>query len=141
MDFELVTLTGSTVYESIYEVMLSTSDGEISIFPDHEALVTLVSPGVIAIRRRKTDTDDQIEYFAGSGGVVEIGHNHIRLLVDEAESGDDIVETETRAAYEKALSLQENAHDQVELEKAHQLVDRHAVRLKVAGLRRRKRSL
>ena len=35
--------------------------------------------------------------------------------------------------------MQDEATDQVELEKAHQLVDRHMVRLKVANLRRRHR--
>jgi F-type H+-transporting ATPase subunit epsilon len=62
----------------------------------------------------------------------------VRVLVDEAEHGADIMESESRAALERAIKLRDNATDQVELEKAHQLVDRHAVRLKVADLQRRK---
>jgi hypothetical protein len=37
------------------------------------------------------------------------------------------------------LKMRDTATDQVELEKAHQLVDRHMVRLKVADLHRRHR--
>jgi len=96
-------------------------------------------PGVVTVRRRKEDRDDELEYFAISGGVVEINQERVRILVDEAEHGDDIIEAESQAALERALKLQEESNDQVELEKAHQLVDRHAVRLKVAELHRRRR--
>ena len=71
--------------------------------------------------------------------MVEINQERVRILVDEAEHGDDIIEAESQAALERALKLQEESSDQVELEKAHQLVDRHAVRLKVAELHRRRR--
>ena len=139
MNFELVTLTGSKVNEPVYEVIISTKEGEISIFPNHEPLVTVAVPGVVAVRRDKSHTDDQLEYFAISGGVVEISSDKVRILVDEADHGDDILESESKAALERAIKMQEEATDQVEIEKAHQLVDRHAVRLKVADLQRRRR--
>jgi F-type H+-transporting ATPase subunit epsilon len=77
--------------------------------------------------------------FAISGGVIEISAERVRVLVDEADHGDDIIEAESREALERALKLRDNATNQVELEKAHQLVDRHMVRLKVAELKRHKR--
>ena len=101
--------------------------------------MTVAIPGVVTVRRHKEDRDDELEYFAISGGVVEINQERVRILVDEAEHGDDIIEAESQAALERALKLQEESSDQVELEKAHQLVDRHAVRLKVAELHRRRR--
>ncbi len=139
MNLKLVTLSGTKIDEEVYEVVIPTEDGEIGVFPGHEPLVTLAKNGVITVRRKKTDADDQIEYFAISGGVVEIDSDHIRVLVDEAEHAPDIVEAETRKALERALKLRDEAKDQVELEKASALVDRHAVRLKVADLHRRHR--
>ena len=141
MNFELITLAGSKINEQVYEVILPTVDGEISVFPDHEPLVSVAATGVIAVRRDKHRSNEQLEYYAISGGIIEIANNHVRVLVDEADHGADILESETEAALKRALELQENATDQVELEKAHQLVDRHAVRLKVADLHRRKRRL
>ncbi len=82
-----------------------------------------------------------MELFAISGGVIEIDGVHVRVLVDEADHGDDIIEAESRDALERAIKMRDNATDQVELEKAHQLVDRHAVRLKVAELKRHRRKL
>ena len=132
-------MLGTKVDEEIYELIVSTSTGEIAVFPGHEALVTLAVPGAIAVRHHKGDPDNKLEFFAISGGIVEISQNAIRVLVDEADHGDDIIEAESRAALDRAIELRESAQDQIELEKAHQLVDRHSVRLKVAELRRHHR--
>ena len=139
MNFQLVTLLGIKVDQDVYEVILPTSDGEIAVFPGHEPLVSIAVPGAIAVRHRKGDSDAKLEYFAISGGVIEVSPVSLRVLVDEADSGDDIVEAESKLALERALKMKSEAKDQVELEKASALVDRHAVRLKVADLRRRKR--
>ena len=139
MKFQLVTLLGVKVDQDVYEVVLPTADGEIAVFPGHEPLVSIATPGAIAVRHAKGDADDKLEYFAISGGVIEIRQDSLRVLVDEADSGEDIVEAESKAALDRALKMQAEAKDQVELEKASALVDRHAVRLKVADLRRRHR--
>lgn len=139
MNLQLVTLLGTKVDQDVYEVILPTADGEIAVFPGHEPLVGLAVPGAIAVRATKEGAGSGLDYFAISGGVIEITPTTIRVLVDEADSGDDIIEAETKAALERALKLRDTAKNQVELEKAHQLVDRHAIRLKVADLHRRHR--
>lgn len=137
MNLELITLLGKKVDQEVYEVMVPTQDGEIAIFPGHEPLVSIAVPGAIAVRYKKGDSDNKLDFFAISGGVVEVSQHKVRILVDEADNGEDIIEAESKAALEHALKLRDNATDQIELEKAHQLVDRHMVRLKVADLRRR----
>ena len=139
MDFQLVTLEGVKIDQEIYEVIMPTAAGEISVFPGHEALVSVAVPGVVQVRRDSNDPDDQMQYYAISGGIIEISQKRVRVLVDEADSGSEIVEAESQAALERAIKMRDSANDQVELEKAHQLVDRHAVRLKVAEIHRRRR--
>jgi len=139
MRLQLITLTGIRVDADIYELTAPTAAGEIGVFPGHEPLVTLAVPGALAVRYKKGDPDTAIEYFAVSGGVIEINQTDIRVLVDEADHGDDIVEAESKEALERALQLRSEAKNQVDLEHARELVDRHTVRLQVAGLRRRKR--
>jgi F-type H+-transporting ATPase subunit epsilon len=139
MKLELITLLGVKLDRDIYEVIIPTVDGEIAVFPGHEPLVTMATPGVLAVRYRKVDPDERLDYFAISGGVVEVSQQKVRILVDEADHGDDIIEAESKAALERAMEFRSTVKNQVELEKAHQLVDRHAVRLKVAELRRRHR--
>ncbi len=139
MKLSLVTLLGTKLDTEVYGVTLPTKAGEISVYQGHEALITLAKPGIIAVRYKKHDSDKQLDYFATSGGVVEIEPDAVKVLVDEADHSDDIVEGETKAALERALKLKAGAKNQIELEQASQLVDRHAVKLKVAGLRRHRR--
>lgn len=139
MKLQLITLQGIKVDQDVYEAIMPTADGEIAVFPGHEPLVTIAVPGAIAVRYLKDDHDNKLDYFAISGGVIEVSQCAIKILVDEADSGEDIIEAESQAALERAMKLRDNATNQVELEKASQLVDRHQVRLKVAGLRRRHR--
>lgn len=139
MKLELVTLTGPKFEEDAYEVSLATASGVITILPGHMPLVTLAVPGVISVRRHKGDSDDKIEHYATNGGVVEVGANKVRLLVDEADHADEIVEEEAKQALERAQAAKEAATDKVELDKAQELIDRQAVRLKVAELRRHRK--
>ena len=137
MNLKLVTLGGIKLDEMVYSVTIPTIDGEISVLPSHEPLVTVARDGVITVRRTKETQEE--EFFAISGGVVEIDQTGVRILVDEADHGDDIIEAETQAALERAIAARDNANDQIEREKAKQLIDRHLVRLKVADLQRHKR--
>ena len=139
MNLKLVTLGGVKLDEAVYSVTIPTIDGEISVLPSHEPLVTVAKDGVITVRRAKEDPNGQLEYFAISGGVVTIDYSSVQILVDEADHGDDIIEAETQAALERAIKARDEAGNQVEREKAKQLIDRHMVRLKVADLHRRKR--
>ena len=139
MKLQLVTLSGVKIDQEVYEVIIPTVDGEISVFPDHEPLITVAKNGVVEVRYSKERAVHEVEYFAISGGVVEITGPVVRVLVDEAYHGEDILEAETQAALERAMQMRDEAQDQVELEKASQLIDRHAVRLKVADLHRRRR--
>lgn len=137
MKLELITLNGVKADEDVYEVLIPTVDGIIAILPGHERIVTLAVNGVIAIRRKKTDLDEAMEYFATFGGIVEVSPTRLRILVDEADTADEILESDAQKALDAAQEMKANAKDSVELDKAQQLIDRHAVRLKVAGLRRR----
>ena len=139
MRLQLITLQGVRVDQDIYELVAPTAAGEIGVFPGHEPLVTLAVPGALAVRYKKGDADSALEYFAISGGVIEISPTDIRVLVDEADLGDDIVVGEAQEALDRAMKLKSEAKNQVELEKATALIDRHTVRLNVATLRRHRR--
>lgn len=139
MKLELITLDGVKVNNEVYEVLLPTPDGVIAILPGHERIVTLAVNGTLVIRHKKSDLDSQLEYYATYGGVAEVTPTRIRILVDEADTADEIIAEEAEKALRQAEALKAGAKDQMELAKAQAEIDRHAVRLKVAGLRRRHR--
>lgn len=136
---ELVTLNGVAYGEDVYEVILPTPQGLIAIFPHHMPLVSLASPGVISIRKREKDADADMEHFATNGGIIEINDRRVRVLVDEADHSSKVTEQEAADALAKAQELATQAKDQVSIDKANQLVQVQQARLKVAGLRRKRR--
>lgn len=137
--FELVTLAGIKFSESVHEVMLPTPQGEIAVFEHHMPLVSLVAPGIIKVRAKADTKDSHLDLFSVHGGVIEIANNTIRVLVDEAVRDDELNEKEVQAALERAKQLRAEASEQVDLDKAQALIDRHNIELKVAELRRRKK--
>lgn len=137
--FQLVSISGKKFDDDVYEVILPTLDGEIGILQDHMPLVSVATHGAIAVRRNPKDTDAKREYFATNGGVIEVSENNLRVLVDEADHADDIDEAAVQKALERAKKMQAEAKDQVSLDHAQALIDRHGVRLQVAGLKRRKK--
>lgn len=139
MKLQLITLTGLKMDDDVYEVILPTASGAIAVYPGHEPLVTIAVPGVLAVRRKRGDLDQAREYFAVNGGVAEIDPSRLRILVDDADSPEEIIEAEVQKALELARKQKAEAKNQVELDKAQQMIDRSAVKLKVAGLRRRHR--
>lgn len=136
---ELVALSGVKFSDQVYEVVLPTPDGLIAVYPNHMPLVSLVSPGVISIRHREMDPDDKMELFATNGGIIEISEHSLRVLVDEADDSDEIVEQEVEAALALAQEEARKAEDAVSLDKASQLIQTQRARLQVAQMRRRKR--
>lgn len=139
MKLELVALSGIKFSDEAYEVVIPTAEGQISVYPNHMPLVTLAVPGVLSVRRKKDDTDDERDFYASVGGIVEISADMVRVLVDELEHAEELYDEEVLEAYERAQQMKSEAKNTIDLEKAQTLVDRQAVRLKVADLKRQRR--
>jgi F-type H+-transporting ATPase subunit epsilon len=137
--FQLVSLSGKKFDDDVYEVILPTLDGRIGVLKDHMPLISVAKNGVVAVRRNPHDPDLSLVYFAINGGAIEVSHNVLRVLVDEADQPDEINEAEARRALERAEKMKSEAKDQVSLEHAQSLIDRQAVRLQVANIKHRHR--
>lgn len=138
--FQLVSLGGVKYDEEVYEIILPTLDGQIGVLPGHMPLISAATDGMVSVRRTPQERDDMMDYFAISGGVIEVANDTLRVLVDEADHADEISEAEAQKAIERAQKMMAEAKDQVSLDQAQSLIDRSTVRLQVAGLKRRRRS-
>ena len=134
---QLVTLTGTQFDGDVHEVVLPTLDGQIGILTDHMPLISVATTGIVSVRKNAHDTEREMDHYATYGGVIEFEHNNLRVIVDEADAADNINEAEAQKAFEAATKMRTEAKNQVSLEHAQALIDRSAVRLQVAGLRRR----
>jgi F-type H+-transporting ATPase subunit epsilon len=131
MRFELLTLRGTKYAGDVNQVSLTTVDGEMGILPHHEPLTAVALTGPVTVK-----AGSKKEVFAIYGGLLEITAQHVRLLADEAEHEDELIESEVEAALELAQALRSAAKDKHELAHAQQMIDRHEVRLGVARMHR-----
>lgn len=134
MDFSLITLAGTQYHDNVSEVLLRTSEGDAVIMPHHEPLTAVVLGGPLTIRSKSKKED----IFAIYGGILEIEDNRATLLADEADHIDTLIESNIAEALKLAENLKNNAQSKSELQRAKQIVDRHAIRLDVSRIRRRK---
>src|SRR5688572_23283036 len=139
LSFEIVTPEGLKFQAEIYEAILPTPEGYIAALPHHIPLVSLIATGVISIRHRQNDPDNELEHLATTGGFAEINGQHIRILADSAERADDIDALRAEEALQKAQQLRRESKDTVTLADATALIEQNAARLKVAELKRRTR--
>ncbi|MBI4021755.1 MAG: ATP synthase F1 subunit epsilon [Candidatus Andersenbacteria bacterium] len=136
--FELITPEGLTFSGRAYEVLMPTPGGQIAVLPHHMPLVTLISTGVISIRHRREDPDEQLDDIACAGGVAEVSGKRVRVLADVAERAEAVDELRAKAALAQAEALRRAAADQVAAADALGAIELNLARLKVADLKRRR---
>lgn len=134
---KLITLTGVHVDSDVHEVFIPTTAGTIAIYGGHAPLLGSISPGILSIRYKKQDLDDQREEVGVYEGTVEVLNNVIQVLVDDVDTPGEVQEAEVQKALDRAKQLKEKAGDSVSLAEAQALMDRSAVRLQLAGLKKR----
>jgi ATP synthase F1 epsilon subunit len=133
MQFELLTLTGAKYSGEATEVVVDTASGSIAVYAMHEPLTTIVLPGSVAVKTPNGKT----ELFTTFGGLLEFQDNICRVLSDESEHSDELVEKEIEEALANAKKQLSSSKDKQELAHAQALIDRHLVRLNVAKHKRR----
>lgn len=139
MKLQLVTLSGVKLNKEVYSVQIPTVDGEIGVYDDHEPLITVAATGVLRVRFNQSDRDADCKFYAVNGGAVQILNNTVKVLVDDAETSDEISENDAEAALKRAQDMRANAANDIEITEAEAMMNHAAVRLKVAGIRRRYR--
>jgi F-type H+-transporting ATPase subunit epsilon len=134
---QLFSLQGKQFDDKVYEATIPTIEGDIAINGGHAPLMGVASTGIISVKRKISDKPAAYDHFAVFGGTVEVLDDVARVLVDEAETADDVVESEAKKAIDRAKKQKRDARDDVSLAEAETLIDRQAVRLRLAELKRR----
>lgn len=137
--FEIITPEGPKFSEEVYSVSLPTRQGQIGVLPHHVPLISIVTPGIVFIRRHEDASEDQAEPLATAGGFVEIDGRRVRLLADSAQRAEDIDELKAKEALAHAQQMRRTAKNHVDLAEALAIIEQNTARLKVAELKRRRR--
>ncbi len=135
---EIVTAEKIVQVEDDVEVLIVPgSEGQLAILPSHAPLMTTLNVGELVFRSKDDETN-----FAVAGGFLEIRDNHVIVLANAAEPGDDIDVTRAEEARVRAEERPRNAQDestsQIDLVRARAAMQRALLRLRVAEKRRRR---
>lgn len=135
--FELVSTNGTKFEGDVYEVLVPAQDGTIAVFQDHMPLISAAHPGVLSVRKKQTDKDDDLENFAVNGGIMEVDGKSLRFIADDISAPEDISEKAAEDALARAEELVAGAGNQVALAEAHRMLSHSRAQLNVARFRRR----
>src|SRR3972149_1632773 len=108
-------------------------EGQLGILPHHAPLMTMLQPGDLMIRKGKEE-----DYFAISGGFLEVRPDKVIVLADACERADEINMARAEEAKKKAQETMKAAPMSVEAASAEAALRRSIARLKAAEKRRRK---
>jgi F-type H+-transporting ATPase subunit epsilon len=93
----LVTPTAELLRGQVAQVTAPSVLGEVGILPDHLPLLATLVEGPVGLHGSAG-----VEYYAVSGGVLEVDDNTVTLLADTAERGADIDVARSKAALKRA---------------------------------------
>ena len=115
MHFSLISITQSVLdIPSIESVTVSTKDGEITVGPNHEPLISALKPGVLIVRHEGKE-----ERFAIGGGVLETDGGKLTILSDmvAGASAIDLAEIEKKhAQLHDELEAYKQNHETIDME-------------------------
>ena len=112
------------------EVVLPSTTGQLGILSGHAPLLTALDIGVLRVR-----ADSDWVAIALMGGFAEVDEDEVTILVNGAERGDSIDQSEAEKAYEDAQSAANSvaADDRQAVFKAGQALKKARARLQAAG--------
>ena len=78
---KIITMDGVFFSDSVYEIILTTDIGQITVLPGHIPLISKIKEGEVVLRMGKDEKKIKV-----SSGVLEVRpHSEVYLLVDRAE--------------------------------------------------------
>ena len=100
MHLQVLTPNKKIFSEEIDELIVDTLDGEIGILPNHINLVTRIKPCemIIKIKEKK-------QYFAITGGFLQVDKNNLTIIADYAIHSYDIITEKVLQAKKRAEEI------------------------------------
>ena len=110
---EIVTPERIVYTNEVEFVVVPTFDGEMGVLPLHAPLVGVLKPGEVRVKY-----GDTTDWFAVSGGYIQVHEDKVIILADNAVSASQIDVEEARrfvaADEKKAIAEQEQAAEAIQ---------------------------
>ena len=124
---EIVTPIKILIQENVKYIRCPGIDGSFGIMKKHRQGVIALDVGEI-----KIDTNGHTDWYATSGGFVEIGSDKIELLLESVEKSNEIDVKRATEALERAKDRKKNSTEQIDNVRLEASLSRALNRLKVS---------
>jgi len=127
--FKIVTPERVVYEDAVDQVTVPTTEGEITVLPNHIPLVSILRPGELLIKKGNDEKN-----IAVSSGFVQVNKNEVIILADTAEHAEEIDEKRAKEGHERARNLMQemkNSED-VSYVNLSAKLEKELARLKVA---------
>ena len=127
LQLTVVTPEKELLHDEVDEIIVPTTSGELTILPEHAALLAQLVPGELTIKKgSKTD------HLVVVGGFLEVSKNTVSILADYAVHGKDISEAQAQQARDRAEKAMKEKKSDVDFAAAEAEFRRAILELKVA---------
>jgi len=129
LQLKIITPERIVLDEAVDLVILPTSEGEITVLPDHIPLISTLASGDVVAK-----INGEVIPMAVSGGFIEVSGNVVKVLADFAEHVADISEEVVAKAKARAEELRRMKDDAsvVDFEHYEAELERSLTRVKIA---------
>ncbi len=133
LNLQIITPERIVFDKQVEQVTATAIDGELTILPDHEPIITALGIDII---RFKSQGDESAA--AVIGGLLEVTDNCVTVLSDAAELDIEIDEARAHQAKERAEAEKIQRTDKLEVYVTELAIARAVARLKAADLVKRR---
>jgi F-type H+-transporting ATPase subunit epsilon len=134
--FKIVTPEKTVFEEAVSQATLPTTDGEITILPNHRSYIASLCPGELMVKPvNSADGKNGEEILISiSGGFIEFHGNELVVLADTAERAEEIDLARAEEGRKKAEELknQRVSMDENEYARVAAAIQKESARIRVA---------
>lgn len=141
LKLRIITPERVVLEQEVEQVTATAVDGQLSILPNHEPLVTPLAIDILQYKYTSPETKHKEEDFAAiMGGVLEVKNNEVTVLSDVAELDTEVDAARAKQAKERAEAEKTTKTDKLDVYVAEMAISRAIARLKATEFRQRKKS-
>lgn len=136
--FKIVTPERTVFENTVNQVTLPTSEGEITILPNHQSYIASLQSGEMMFKK-----DGKEIFLAISGGFIEFHNNELIVLADTAERAEEIDLERAQVARKRAQELKRKiiSTDETDYARVATMIKKQSARIKVARKNYTKRGI
>lgn len=124
---EVVAAERRVLEDDVDEVVAPTSKGQIGILPRHAAMLTILVPGELRLKKGGEET-----ILAVGGGFLEVNNNRVVILADSAERAEEIDLARAEEARRRAVTRITSHSNDVDEGRARISLARSLARIRAA---------